>query len=43
MIHEIADKCVKEVEKLSDAWEIYIANTESIEVESKKDILSFAK
>ena len=43
MIHEIADKCVKEVEKLSDVWEIYIANTESIEVESKKDILSFAK
>lgn len=43
MIHEIADKCVREVEKLSDTWEIYIANTESIEVESKKDILSFAK
>ena len=33
MIHEIADKCVREVEKLSDVWEIYIANTESIEVE----------
>ena len=43
MIYEIADKCVKEVEKLSDEWEIYIANNESIEVESKKDILNFAK
>lgn len=43
MIYEIADKCVKEVEKLSDNWEIYIANSENIEVESKKDILNFAK
>ena len=43
MVYEIADKCVKEVEKLSDNWEIYIANTELIEVESKKDVLSFAK
>lgn len=43
MIYEIADKCVKEVEKLSKNWEVYIANTELIEVESKKDILSFAK
>ena len=43
MIYEIAEKCEREVEKLSDTWEIYIANTESIEVESKKDILSFAK
>lgn len=43
MIYEIADKCVKEVEKLSDNWEIYIANSETIEVESKKDILNFAK
>ena len=43
MIYEIADKCVREVEKLSDTWEIYMANSESIDVESKKDILSFAK
>lgn len=43
MIYEIADKCVKEVEKLSKNWEVYIANTELIEVESKKDVLSFAK
>ena len=43
MIYEIAEKCEREVEKLSDTWEIYIANSESIEVESKKDILSFAK
>ena len=43
MIYEIADKCVKGVEKLSDNWEIYLANSESIEVESKKDILNFAK
>ena len=43
MIYEIADKCVKEVEKLSDNWEIYLANSESIEVESKKDSLNFAK
>ena len=43
MVYEIADKCVKEVEKLSDNWEVYIANTELIEVESKKDVLSFAK
>ena len=43
MIYEIADNCVREVEKLSDNWEIYIANSETIEVESKKDILNFAK
>ena len=43
MIYEIADKCVREVEKLSDNWEIYIANSENIEVESKNDILNFAK
>lgn len=43
MINEIADKCVKEVEKLSDEWEIYLANSEIIEVESKNDILNFAK
>lgn len=43
MIYEIADKCVKEVKKLSDKWEIYIGNSETIEVESKKDVLSFAK
>jgi PmbA protein len=43
MIYEIADKCVREVEKLSDNWEIYIANSETIEVESKNDILNFAK
>ena len=43
MIYEIADKCVKEVEKLSDDWEIYIGNTELIEVESKNDVLNFAK
>ena len=43
MIYETADKCVKEVEKLSDNWEIFIANSETIEVESKNDILSFAK
>ena len=43
MIYEIADKCVNEVKKLSDNWEIYIENNESIEVESKNDILNFAK
>ena len=43
MIYETADKCVKEVEKLSDNWEIFIANSENINVESKNDILSFAK
>lgn len=43
MIYEIADKGVKEAKKLSDDWEIYINNIETIEVESKKDILSFAK
>ena len=43
MIYETADKCVKEVEKLSDNWEILIANSETINVESKNDILSFAK
>ena len=43
MIYETADKCVREVEKLSDNWEIFIANSETIEVESKNDILSFAK
>ena len=43
MIYEIADECVREVEKLADQWEIYIANNESIEVESKLDILNFAK
>ena len=43
MIYEIADNCVREVEKLSDNWEIFIANSETIEVESKNDILNFAK
>lgn len=43
MIYETADKCVKEVEKLSDDWEIYIADSELIEVESKNDVLNFAK
>ena len=43
MIYEIADNCVREVEKLSDDWEIFIANSEIIEVESKNDILNFAK
>ena len=43
MIYEIADECVREVEKLTDQWEIYIDNNEIIEVESKRDILNFAK
>lgn len=43
MIYEIADKCMREAEKLSDDWEIYIGNTEIIEVESKNDVLNFAK
>lgn len=43
MIYEIADKCIKEVERLSEDWEIYISNTELIEVESKNDVLNFAK
>ena len=43
MIYETADNCVREVEKLSDNWEIFIANSETIEVESKNDILNFAK
>ncbi len=43
MIYEIADECVREVEKLTDQWEIYIDNSELIEVESKLDILNFAK
>ena len=43
MIYEIADECVREVEKLTDQWEIYIDNSECIEVESKLDVLNFAK
>ena len=43
MIYEIAEKCVREVEKLTDQWEIYIDNSECIEVESKLDVLNFAK
>ena len=43
MIYEIADECVREVEKYTDQWEIYIDNSELIEVESKLDILNFAK
>ncbi len=43
MIYEIADKCIKEVEKISDEWEIYISNGESVEIESQKDVLNFAK
>lgn len=43
MVYEIANECIKEVKKLSDKWEIYIGNTEFVEVESKKDILNFAK
>ncbi len=43
MIYEIADKCIKEVKKISDEWEIYISNGELIEIESQKDVLNFAK
>ena len=43
MIYEIADRCTKEVEKISEEWEIYIANVEAIEIESQKDVLNFAK
>lgn len=43
MIYELADKSVKEIKKLCDIWEVYITNSKIIEVESKKDILNFAK
>ena len=43
MIYEIAEKAQKEAQKISDDYEIYICESKSIELDSKKDELNFAK
>ncbi|WP_407392086.1 TldD/PmbA family protein [Methanobrevibacter sp.] len=43
MIYEIAEIAKKEVEKNCDAYEIYVDESKSIELDSRKDELNFAK
>lgn len=43
MIYEIAQSAKKEVEKNCDAYEIYVDESKSIELDSRKDELNFAK
>ena len=43
MLHEIAEITKKEVEKNCDAYEIYIEEKKSINLESEKEELNFAK
>ena len=43
MIYEIAETARKEVEKDCDAYEIYVDQSRSIELDSRKDELNFAK
>ena len=43
MIYEIAQKAVKAVEKDCDAYEFYIDESKSIELDSRKEELNFAK
>lgn len=43
MIYEIAETAKKEVEKNCDAYEIYVDVSKSIELDSRKDELNFAK
>lgn len=43
MIYEMAEKAKKEVENKCDAFEIYVDESKSIELDSKQDELNFAK
>lgn len=43
MIYEIAEIAKKEVEKKCDAYEIYVDESKSIQLDSRKDELNFAK
>ena len=43
MIHEIAQKAIKAIEKDCDAYEIYIDESKFIQLDSKKEELNFAK
>ena len=43
MIYEIAETAKKEVEKNCDAYEIYIDESNVIQLDSLKDELNFAK
>lgn len=43
MIHEIAEIAKKEVENKCDAYEIYVDESKSIELDSRKEELNFAK
>lgn len=43
MIYEIAEKITKAIEKECDAYEIYIDESKSIELDSRKEELNFAK
>lgn len=43
MIYEIAETARKEVENKCDAYEIYVDESKSIELDSKKEELNFAK
>lgn len=43
MIYEIADKAQKAVKNSCDAYEIYIEESKSIELDSRKEELNFAK
>ena len=43
MIYEIADKAKREVENICDAYEIYVDESKSIELDSRKEELNFAK
>ncbi|WP_458455569.1 TldD/PmbA family protein [Methanobrevibacter sp.] len=43
MIHDLAQKAIKAIEKDCDAYEIYIDESKSIELDSRKEELNFAK
>ena len=43
MIYEIAESARKEVEKICDTYEIYVDTSKSIELDSRKEELNFAK
>ncbi len=43
MIYELAQQAKKEVENICDAYEIYVDESKSIELDSRKEELNFAK
>ena len=43
MIYEIAEKAKKAIENDCDSYEIYIDETKSIELDSRKEELNFSK